>query len=264
MRSILFLLSLNSILLFDAVASTAPSPLLMEWGAAVSGTLEVQTPYRLMTWNIYKGGNSGLYEDYGRFVDEYDFVVTQEFLLNSSQEQMINKKQTHHWALAKSFQDGGAWTGVATVSKFQPQSSLPLKSPGNEPFSGTPKMSLISVYAIADGRSLMVVNVHGLNFDIGHNSFKKQITALVEQIKGHTGPMILAGDFNTWAETRRAHLLQKTQELGLSRAQLENPMGMFSATLDHIFYRDLQMIQEKVISDVSSSDHLPLVLEFKL
>lgn len=263
MKLSFLLVSLCSAFLFSDFDLPRNQNLLLEWGSAPSEPLQLKTSYRFMTWNIYKGGYDGLYSDYSRFVDEYDFIATQEFLLNVPQENLIEQKSLSHWALAKSFMDSGEWTGVATVSRWQPLVSVPAKSPGAEPFTGTPKMALISTYAIEDGRVLMIVNVHGLNFNLMHGAFKEQIDDLVEKMKEHQGPLIFAGDFNTWAETRLAHLLQRAKSLGLTRANLENPMGFYTTTLDHIFYRDVVMEEEKVLTNVETSDHLPMVLKFR-
>lgn len=259
----------RSLFLFTALilwASTtfASSELLQEFGSGNKAQLKTQTPYRFMTWNIYKGDMDGLFADYEFFVDNYDFVATQEFLLNQPQQELIDNKQTNHWAFAKSFESGDGWTGVATVSQWQAMSSVPVRSPGSEPFTGTPKMSLISTFAIEDGRVLMVVNVHGLNFNLTHGAFKEQIDDLIEKVKSHQGPMIMAGDFNTWASTRLEHLLKKTKSIGLTRLDLQNDMGIMNATLDHIFVREVNVTYSEVMDEVQTSDHLPMMMEFNL
>jgi endonuclease/exonuclease/phosphatase (EEP) superfamily protein YafD len=165
--------------------------------------------------------------------------------------------------VAKSFRSGGEWTGVSTMSRWQPFESVPLRSPGSEPFTGTPKMSLISKYKIA-GTELWIVNLHGLNFDITHGDFKDQIDDVIRKISVHAGPMIFAGDFNTWSKSRMEHLFHRTSELGLTRAPLESPMGIFNATLDHIFFRGINIKSTQLRTDIQSSDHLPLEIQFEL
>ncbi|MCC6138019.1 MAG: endonuclease/exonuclease/phosphatase family protein [Bdellovibrionaceae bacterium] len=263
MKLALFLIPFSTAFFFSDYDVPRTDDLLQEWGSSQKSQLLVQETYRFMTWNIYKGGMSGLYEDYSHFVETMDFVATQEFLLNSEQEQLIQNTPSYHWVLAKSFQDSGEWTGVATVSKWQAKQSIPVKSPGAEPFAGTPKMSLISLYPIEDGRELMVVNVHGLNFNLSHGDFKDQVDDLINRVKNHVGPMIMAGDFNTWADTRRTYLIKKTESIGLERADLENEMGIMNATLDHIFYREISVTSAAVLSDIQTSDHLPMTIEFK-
>ncbi len=254
---------LSAVLLW-ASTTFAASGSLEEYGVGNKAQLKTDTTYSFMTWNIYKGGYDGLYTDYSNFVDTVDFISTQEFLLNSDQAELINNKQNSHWAFAKSFESGDGWTGVATVSKWQATSSTPVKSPGTEPFAGTPKMSLISTFAIEDGRTLMIVNVHCLNFNLSHGAFKEQVADLMSRIQSHQGPMILGGDVNTWSSVRLEYLLKKTSELGLTRLDLENEMGIMGATLDHIFVREVKVSSSMVMDDVSTSDHLPFMMEFSL
>lgn len=237
--------------------------LLLEFGQAPNIDLKTDRQFTLITWNIYKGGQSGLYEDLIGLTQKSDFVLTQEFLLNDRQKSLMAQSPQTHWALAKSFLDDGEWTGVATMSQWQPFESVPVRSPGTEPFAGTPKMSLISKYKIS-GSELWIVNLHGLNFDITHVDFEEQIDDVIQRLKGHSGPLIFAGDFNTWSDGRREHLLLRTKSLGLSRVEIENPMGFFNATLDHIFYRGVKVIKWSLLSSVTSSDHLPLQVVFEL
>jgi endonuclease/exonuclease/phosphatase (EEP) superfamily protein YafD len=237
--------------------------LLLEFGQAPSIDSKAHRQFTLTVWNIYKGGKNGLYSDLAELTQQSDFVLTQEFLLNDSQKQLMAQYPQTHWALAKSFMDDGEWTGVATMSKWQPFESIPVRSPGTEPLVATPKMSLISKYKIAN-TELWIVNLHGLNFNITHVDFEEQIDDIISRIRVHSGPMIFAGDFNTWSDSRREYLLQRTESLGLIRVDLENPMGFFGATLDHIFYRGVNPLKWSLLSNMTSSDHLPLQLQFEL
>lgn len=239
--------------------------LLQEWGqGATSLVSPMVRTYTLTTWNIYKGGDEGMYADLQKLLQSSDFVLMQEILLTVEQKKMISQNPQTHWALAKSFKDSeGQWTGVATASRWQPEESVAVQSPGREPVVGTPKMSLISKYVL-EGKELWVVNVHALNFNLFHGPFKEQIDDLVRRLEKYNGALIFAGDFNTWADERREYLLEKAKLLGLERANLESPMGFFDATLDHIFYRGLQSVQSRLLAEVSTSDHTPLQITFVL
>lgn len=252
-----FLVFIFSFLIF------AQQGLLQEFGQAPAADLKIQPVYTLRTWNIYKGGMNGLYEDLQKIVQSADFVLIQEFVLNSTQKKLMDTNQNTHWAFAQSFMNSGEWTGVSTMSQWQPYQSVAVRSPGTEPITGTPKMSLITKYKIQN-KELWLVNLHGLNFNIGHGAFKEQIDDIVQKISVHQGPMIFAGDFNTWAETRMEYLLNKTRKLGLVRVNIESPMGFFNKTLDHIFYRELQSVEYRSMSEYSSSDHVPLEIRFEL
>lgn len=239
------------------------SDLLMEFGHAPTIKLSPQHEFTLVTWNIYKGKKEGLYDDLKNIAQTSEFVLLQEFSLNLSQQKLMASLPETHWAFAKSFEDSSGWTGVATMSRVQPVVSLPVRSPGAEPLVGTPKMSLISQYKTSH-RELWIVNLHGLNFDITHAAFEEQIDDVVARLKDYQGPLIFAGDFNTWSSSRMEYLMAKTEGLGLRRADLESPMGWFSTTLDHIFYRGVQLLEWSVMEDVESSDHAPLRIKFAL
>lgn len=236
---------------------------IMEFGIAPSIQQKTDRVFILTTWNIYKGGMDGLYQELASLAKESDFILTQEFLLNQEQEQLMASLSQTHWAFAKSFLNSGEWTGVATMSRWQPTELIAVRSPGTEPIAATPKMSLISKYSVAQ-KELWLINLHGLNFDITHQSFKEQIDDVIQKIKSHAGPMIFAGDFNTWSDSRRDYLLKKTKALGLERAEIESPAGFFSTTLDHIFYRDIKAIKFSVLTHIETSDHAPLQLHFEL
>ena len=46
-------------------------------------------------------------------------------------------------------------------------------------------------------QQLLVVNVHAINFVMLH-TFEAFIKQLISAMKNHHGPILLAGDFNTW------------------------------------------------------------------
>ena len=236
---------------------------LVEFGQAPDLLSSQQREFTLVTWNIYKGQKDGLYQDLQKISETSDFVLMQEFSLNDSQVQLMQSLMGTHWALAKSFEGSGGWTGVATMSRWQPEASVPVQSPGSEPFVGTPKMSLISKYKI-EAKDFWIVNLHGLNFDITHMDFEEQIDGVVSRLANYQGPLIFAGDFNTWSSSRREYLLAKTKNLGLTRLNIENPMGLFSATLDHIFYRGVQVLEYRAMHEIQSSDHLPLFFRYQV
>jgi len=263
-----FVMSLSMIALSNAFlfenSKVSREDLLMEFGQANYVEFSTSPDFVLTCWNVYKGGIQGMHDDLQQIIESSDFVLMQEFLLDSTQEIQMQAMDNHHWAVAKSFKDGGAWTGVATVSRWHAYESIPLRSPGTEPFSNTPKMSLVTKYKLATGDDLWLVNIHGLNFDLTHNAFKTQIDAVVKVLEAHDGPMIFAGDFNTWSDVRLQYLLNATKALHMERAPIENPIGIMYATLDHIFYRGFSSVKSSLLTDYESSDHTPLRLEFSL
>jgi endonuclease/exonuclease/phosphatase (EEP) superfamily protein YafD len=240
------------------------SDLLVVYGNGYKVVLKTHQTYTLTNWNVYKGAISGMSRDLAQMLNESDFVHIQEFLLDDSQEKQVEDFSTYRWMFAKSFQDKDDWTGVVTISRWQPFEMIPLRSADAEPFANTPKMSLIVKYKIENGQELWLANMHALNFNIDHKAFKRHVDDVVNVLNTHNGPIIFAGDFNTWAPVRVRYLLQKTKALGMSEVDLASSLSFMGARLDHIFYRNLQDVKGSVLEDIQTSDHLPMRIEFSL
>ena len=113
-------------------------------------------------------------------------------------------------------------------------------SNGTELFSRIQKTVLFTKYPIdAPSLELLVVNIHGINFNIHLDGFKEQIRYIAEVVMRHDGPVILAGDFNTWREARRDHLSELVKEMELVKIDFGSKADyvetMFGNPLDHIF-----------------------------
>ena len=79
-----------------------------------------------------------------------------------------------------------------------------------EPWLGTPKATSITEYPLQDREDrLLTINLHAVNFALGLEDFQAQLHALTDVLASHQGPVILAGDLNTWSEHasagRRVH-----------------------------------------------------------
>jgi endonuclease/exonuclease/phosphatase (EEP) superfamily protein YafD len=238
--------------------------LLALYGNGYKVILRTHQPYTLTSWNVYKGVISGMNQDLAKIINESDFVHVQEILLDSSQKKQIEDFNTYRWMFVKSFQDKDDWTGVATISRWEPFDIVPLRSTDAEPFANTPKMAVIVKYKIENGQELWLANMHALNFNIDHKAFKRHVDQVINELKAHSGPIVFAGDFNTWAPVRLRYLLTKTKAMGMKDVDLASSVSFMGSRLDHIFYRDLSDVSATVLGDVQTSDHLPLRIEFSL
>jgi endonuclease/exonuclease/phosphatase (EEP) superfamily protein YafD len=117
-----------------------------------------------------------------------------------------------------------------------------------------------------------VVNVHGINFKIGLDDFRDQLGEIFERIADHRGPVVLAGDFNTWRERRLAFLVEKAEAAGLAAVDFSPEIHRIESRsdnpLDHIFYsRDFlspRTGSSDVLEEAKTSDHRPLYVELRL
>jgi endonuclease/exonuclease/phosphatase (EEP) superfamily protein YafD len=88
---------------------------------------------------------------------------------------------------------------------------------------------------------------------------------MIEILQKHQGPMILSGDFNTWSEARLAIIEELSGRLGLEPADFKTDLAtkIFGRVVDHVYYRGLTLEEAEVI-EVTSSDHNPLWIRFRL
>jgi endonuclease/exonuclease/phosphatase (EEP) superfamily protein YafD len=240
-----------------------PSQIVQVWGQGQERRIARDRSYTLVNWNVYKAKMPGFHQDFHWLLSNHDLFTLQEFYLNGSQQSQIEEWLGLNWIFAKSFQDHMAWTGVVTLAPWEETDVIALKSPDREPLIGTPKVSLITKYRVQGGGELWVLNIHSLNFDITHNAFRRQLDELLDEVANYDGPLILAGDFNTWARWRRDYLMEQTRKMGLRRLPLESPAGVFNNTLDHIFYRGVQALEYEVL-EMNTSDHKPLQMKFRM
>jgi endonuclease/exonuclease/phosphatase (EEP) superfamily protein YafD len=129
-----------------------------------------------------------------------------------------------------------------------------------EPLLGTPKATSITEYPLRDREErLLAINLHAVNFTLGLENFRQQFSALADLLKRHRGPVIVAGDLNTWSEKRQALVDNFMLEHGLGAINFEPDLRTtaFGRALDHIYIRGLEATFAQVIP-VSSSDHNPL------
>ena len=112
-----------------------------------------------------------------------------------------------------------------------------------EPWLGTPKATGITEYALrGSDEPLLAVNLHAVNFELAPTRFRSQFRALGDVLDGHTGPVIVAGDMNTWSAGRQSLVDAFMAEHGLGSVRFEDDLRTraFGRALDHIYVRGLQ------------------------
>jgi endonuclease/exonuclease/phosphatase (EEP) superfamily protein YafD len=155
-------------------------------------------------------------------------------------------------------------TGVMTASRVKPLHSCGQRTA--EPIIRYPKTSLISYYPVEGmNENLLVANIHGINFTFGVGAYKEQIEKLYDVMKNHNGPIVLAGDFNTWSDKRMLIVDDLAQRLSLESLDYtsHNRTIVFGNALDHVFYRELEPVEHDTWY-VTSSDHNPTRVSFRV
>jgi endonuclease/exonuclease/phosphatase (EEP) superfamily protein YafD len=92
--------------------------------------------------------------------------------------------------------------------------------------------------------------------------YSKQLLPIGDQIAHHSGPIIMAGDFNAWSRPRMNALYRFAREMSLREVRFRRSAPpRFGRPLDFVFYRGLSVHDASVLV-TRASDHNPLLVEF--
>ena len=210
----------------------------------------------ILSWNIQKASNTGWAEDLAGLADRIDLAFIQEASTQARIDGLL--PNLLHQAFAQGYTTSDLETGVMTLSSGLP--SMHCKLTAMEPWLGTPKATSITAYPLQDRpERLLAINLHAVNFAFGLTEFRQQFASFSDMLAEHEGPIILAGDLNTWSEDRQILVDEFLAEFGLQPVNFEPDLRtrVFGRVLDHIYVRDLQALSAKVIP-VDTSDHNPL------
>lgn len=223
--------------------------------------IRVSDELTLITWNAHKLADQNFLPDLVQLSQESDLILIQEALHNTELQSAFMYQFDFSFSFNKSFCDSDKQaTGVMNASRYLLENSKTLVSPDNEPVTGTPKVSGYSIIKIPEIGTVHIINTHGLNFNLG-SKFERQIDVLTNFIAQLKGPVIWAGDFNTWSGARKKHLDNRTKSLGLTHLSPHNENR--NLKLDHIYARGLKVVSVELLKNIKSSDHLPLKAVFK-
>lgn len=215
------------------------------------------TEIRLLNWNVQKKRDLGWRSDFDRLAGNSDLVLMQEASLGGLADS--NFANGRHWSFAPGHSTQNSITGVLTLSRSEPLARCTFTS--IEPWLRTPKATSIAAFAL-EGRdeTLLVVNLHAVNFSFGLSDYKHQFHQIGRLLQGHEGPVILAGDFNTWHKRRMQVVDSLAESLDLQPVTFDDDtrMRFFGSALDHIYVRQLQLVNAETAT-VHTSDHNPLV-----
>jgi endonuclease/exonuclease/phosphatase (EEP) superfamily protein YafD len=218
---------------------------------------------RLLNWNILKGSRQNWREDFQRLTDASDIVALQEAQLHDEFHVELEESNLH-WDLTTAFYYGDAETGVLIGSSIKPGLSCALHA--NEPIVMIPKSALVTEYQIrGTDETLLVANIHMINFSFSTDEYQQQISQLVEVIQHHDGPMIITGDFNTWNQDRIDIINNTVLGLKLSVVEYNNDyrLTVFRNPVDHVYFRGLEILHANT-ERVESSDHNPMMVTFRV
>ena len=216
-------------------------------GRELAGELEV------LSWNIQKASRHGWANDLANIGAGVDLAFIQEAAVEAQIPHFLPTDLYPNFAAG--YTTAGRSTGVMTLSTGTP--SVHCRLTAWEPWLGTPKATSITEYPLKDRHDhLLAINLHAINFDLGLERFNAQFDALRDVLARHKGPVILAGDLNTWSSDRQSLVDAFMREHGLGSVSFEPDLRTraFGHAIDHIYVRGLRADHARVIP-VTSSDH---------
>lgn len=187
-------------------------------------------------------------------------------LLQEAKLTLHNDWKIPHWsyAVAPNMQTSRSVYGVLTASQIAFTDVKTRLTSRREGLLATHKSYMLSYHPLADDQSLLIVNVHAINF-VSANYFLREMELLRSELLHHNGPLIVAGDFNVWNRQRRLHLLRFCRSVGLRQAFMSDDHHIKTYRthpLDFIFYRELVLKEATAIDTTTVSDHNPIYARF--
>ncbi len=216
----------------------------------------------LFVWNIRKGAHPGSLADLERLAGDMDLVLIQEARLQQRPVDVLDRAR--FWSFAPGYRTASASTGVMTLGNTTPLTHCYLTD--REPWLRSPKAISVTEFALESrNETLAVVNVHAINFTLGVAGFARQIAKIEAVLSDHDGPVILAGDFNTWRKRRLDLLHELTGRLQLTELSfdVDNRVTPLGNIVDRVFVRGLTAIAAST-EVVDTSDHNPMAITLSL
>lgn len=114
-----------------------------------------------------------------------------------------------------------------------------------------------------------LISIYNTHLDYKFDKVKKkELNKILEVISKDKNIIILTGDFNL--KTNKEiflNFIDQLKEMGIKRVQLNEKtlkQSMFNRAIDHIFIsNELELLDKKVIKNLSISDHFPLLIKIK-
>ncbi|MCF1428181.1 MAG: endonuclease/exonuclease/phosphatase family protein [Shewanella sp.] len=227
-----------------------------------TASLDEDGTLTVAVWNIYKQQNEGWQAELKGLIDSSQLVLLQEASLTPLLKAYF-ADHSAHISMVRAFTGFDIANGVMDIARV-----APLEVCGQlttEPLIRLPKSALVSTYPLSTGKSLLVVNLHGVNFSWGLGTYKQQLSMALEEVAAHLGPVIVGGDFNTWRSERTRLVKDWMTKLGMKEVDYRQDARsqVFGMPLDHLFYRDLTL-EKANARPTEASDHNPIQARFRL
>ncbi len=213
--------------------------------------------FSLLVWNVHKRPFSHLQRCLP--LASHDLWLLQEAWLPTDHGDLPE----HPWAMTPNLRRRRGHSGVLTASRFGLRPVHQHLSQQRELGLLTHKSALLTRHLLANGDALCVLNVH-LLLTAPRHTLQYELTRLAETVRLHAGPLIVAGDFNSWSRPRLRLLRAWAETLDLrwpTPHHAHHVRHHRHRPLDHLLYRGLTLTAFTALA-VPCSDHNPLVARF--
>ena len=228
--------------------------------------IECNQSLNVLCWNTAKLTLKSSYQDtLNAIVSENDIDL---FLLQEVKKELTQELDMYEYSyvLSPNIETKKHVFGVMNAFKISCEEEMSLLTKKRELAYITHKVTLMTMHKISDRKKLLIVNIHAINF-VSNAAFHSELKSIMLNIKSHKGPMIVAGDFNTWNVKRVEMLKEFIEELSLKEVGFgkdSKVKKVFSNCLDYIFYRGLELVDSKVIDTKKISDNNPIMAMFDI
>ena len=233
----------------------------------------------VVNWNAQKGENPLFASALKTLLEREkpDIVFLQEASTDFIKPQQMGGYLAESWSYPW---PGGQTVGVLTLSRVTPIRVKPVPTKYREFDVTAPKVSLVTEYPLTNGETLLALNVHLLNFEVWSlNKIRHQLGDLKAIMARHRGPVVMAGDFNTWNQARLDLVKKITRDARLKEVT-DFPEGRTTGDtgsefwndvlgvegdlpLDRVFFSGFKPTTARVLS-YNTSDHRPIMVQLEL
>lgn len=212
----------------------------------------IPTPLRVLSWNTRKYSHEDAAGYLLTLSSKLDILLLQE----SIDEYPASTPRLSQRAFSPGYKSRESLSGVETRSRaaFDVRCRLRFL----EPWLRTPKA--VSVTRIPFRRqSLLIVNLHAINFTLGSRAYRQQLDALGQLLSVHQGPVLFGGDLNNWNPWRQKALEQFAQEHALRTVHFSPDWRSrhLGSPVDSLLLRGLRALDATAIP-THLSDHNPV------
>ena len=200
-----------------------------------------------------------------------DLVALQEVDVNTersgkglNQAKELAKLTGMNYFFSKAIDHQGGDYGVAVLSRFAILDSIRFILPIDPVIKGETRTIAAITVEIAKGKKIIFASTH---LDLKEENRLTQAELIVKHFEKSDLPMILGGDFNALPTSKVIQYLDKSFTRSCQQCAFTIPVEVPNRTIDFVMYKSdgtFKSLSTRVIDEKYASDHLPVVVEFKV